>query len=89
MIRLSTSSRTSKLDSDESASSVATFSTVSVLDMEKIVSSASCVSCAQDLIPTWILKHVCKDELLPTIMDIINHSLSSGKFTKFIQVSKK
>jgi len=51
---------------------------VSVLDVGKIVSSASC---AQDPIPTWNLKH-CKDELLTTITDIVNRSLSSGKFPK-------
>ena len=50
-----------------------------VLDMEKIVLSLFGASCVQDLIPTWILKQ-CKDELLPTIKDIINRSLSSGKF---------
>ncbi|KAK2158063.1 hypothetical protein LSH36_178g06003 [Paralvinella palmiformis] len=63
-----------ELDTDEAASSFATFSPVSVLDVGKIVSSASC---AQDPIPTWNLKH-CKDELLTTITDIVNRSLSSG-----------
>jgi len=66
-------------DTNEAASSFATFSRLSVLDVEKIVSSASGATCAQDPIPTWILKQ-CKNELLPIITDIVNISLSSGKF---------
>ena len=70
-----------ELDTDEAPSSFATFSPVSILDVEKIVSSATGSSCAQDPIPTWILKQ-CKDELLPIITDIVNRSLSSGQFPK-------
>ena len=44
----------------------------------KIMTSAPSASCAQDLIHTWILKQ-CKDELLPTITEVVNLSLISGK----------
>ena len=63
-----------ELDTDEAGSSFATFSPMSVLDVDKIVSSASG---AENPISTWILKQ-CKDELLSHITNTVNHSLSSG-----------
>ena len=56
---------------------------MAVLDVEKNISSPSGASCAQDPITSWILKQ-CKDHLLPTITEFVNHSLSSGKFPKSI-----
>jgi len=40
----------------------------------------------QDIIPIWILKQ-CKDELLPTITDIVNCLLYSGKFPKAMTIA--
>ena len=70
-----------ELHTDEAASSFAAFSPVSVPDVENVVSSPYGASCTQSSIPTWILKQ-CKHELLPTITNIVNRSLSSGKFSK-------
>ena len=71
-----------EFDTDEATSSFATFSHVLVMDVEKNFISIWCIVCS-DPIPTWILKQY-KDELLPTTTDIINHSLSSGKVSKFM-----
>ena len=62
---------------EEPAASFVTFGTVSVKDVQKIISSASGASCAQDPVPTWILKQC---DLLHTITEIVNSSLRSGKF---------
>ena len=56
----------------------ATFGTVSVKDVEKIISSASR---GQDPIPTWILKQ-CEDQLLPSTTEIVSLSLRAGKSPK-------
>ena len=42
---------------------------------------ASSGLCVQDAIPTWIIKQ-CKDELLTTITETVNVSLTYGKFPK-------
>ena len=45
------------------------------------VESTSGASCALDPIPTWIMKQ-CKQELIPTINEIINKSPVPGDFPK-------
>ena len=71
----------SERDPDKASTSFATFGTASGKDFEKIVSSETSESCAQDPIHTWILNQ-SKEELLPTITEFVNLSWRSCKFPK-------
>ena len=55
------------------------FKKVSPEQVDKIIKSASNATCALDPLPTWILKQ-CTQELLSTITQIVNLSLTSGEF---------
>ena len=44
-------------------------------------------SCPLDPMPTWIVKQ-CLDELVPTITEIVNHSLCSGSFPSTFKIAE-
>ena len=54
------------------------FTEVSHEEMQEVITSSKSKSCPLDPIPSWVLKK-CLDELLPTICDIVNHSITSGE----------
>ena len=57
--------------------SFAEFSTITQDDVQKIIKSASITSCTLDPLPAELLK-TCLPELLPTITQIVNASLTTG-----------
>ena len=52
------------------------FDQVSMDTIKKVITSTPSKTCALDPIPTTLLKH-CIDELLPTLTNIVNMSLST------------
>ena len=55
------------------------FTLVTEKDVSDLISKSPTKSCALDPLPTWLLKK-CTSELVPIITQIINLSLSEGKF---------
>lgn len=61
------------------SSSFSTFKALTISDTQKLINDSPTKSSDQDPIPTQLLKD-CSDQVLPIITDIINLSLSTGKF---------
>ena len=55
------------------------FGLVSDSDILKHLNAMKSKSCSQDPVPTWLLKS-CKQTFVPTLVSIVNASLSSGEF---------
>ena len=64
-------------EEDSQVPKLASFSTISAEDLKKIILKAPTKSCQLDPIPTNILKE-CIEQLLPTLLKIINTSLVSS-----------
>ena len=65
------------VDLPPAASTLGSFSSVSVDEVRKLITLSKCKSCSLDPIPTWLLKKSL-DDILPAIVHIINLSLSNG-----------
>jgi hypothetical protein len=62
------------------------FIPVSQDELEKVISKSQSKSCELDPIPTWLLKE-CLEELLPSLMKIINDSLEKAYVPKSFKSS--
>jgi hypothetical protein len=76
---LSGPNTTMGVDEDQQVcpTSFSTFSAVTESEVSKLIKKAPNKSSSLDPIPTWLLKN-CTDELVPSITEIINTSMSSG-----------
>ena len=62
------------------------FLPLTVLDVQKLITSSPNKSCSLDPVPTWLVKEFA-DILAPTITAIINKSLSEGHFPKSFRLA--
>lgn len=63
---------------------LASFPTVSISDVVRVVMASPSKTCSLDPLPCWLLKQ-CLSTLAPAITDIINLSLQSGTFPRALK----